>query len=69
MTTDEMRKFSLDNFDRAAATLRAVVADPSLNNDMYPPLKDAMKEVQYAINRILRVNGAIEECSRCKTPT
>ena len=61
MTTDDMHRYSLDNFDAAMSRLRDVVKDPSLTNAEFRPLKEALADVQYAVNRILRVNGAITE--------
>lgn len=64
MTTDEMRAAALANFDAAAADLRDVVDSPTLTNPEYRALKDAIDNVQYAINRILRVNGVIKESEK-----
>lgn len=64
MTTDEMRAAALANFDAAAADLRDVVDSQTLTNPEYRALKDAIDNVQYAINRILRVNGVIKESEK-----
>lgn len=62
MTTDEMKQSALNRFDDAVTTLRTVLTEDGLDNELYPPLKKARENVNYAINNLLRINGAINAC-------
>ena len=62
MTTDEMKQSALQRFDAAVTALRNVLTEDGLDNELYPPLKKSRDNLNYAINNILRINGAINAC-------
>lgn len=60
-TFAEARTRAVAYLDQCYGHLRELVIDPEWTNDGYPPYKNAVAELQSAINRVRRLNEVQRE--------